>query len=177
MLTANKKYYGGAPKIGTLQFRVIPDESSILSGMKAGAFQLGLISDPRWPPSRASDKFTLVKQPALSYHALMLNGRNGPLKNVRVRQAIACAVDRNQVMQTAAYGDGTVTGPITSPASSTPRPTACRARRATRPRRSRCCRGRIREAASRSTRSSRPVNTRRPSPRARTCSRSCRRSG
>jgi len=33
-----------------------------------------------------------------------------------VRQAIACAVDRDQVLKTAAYGDGTVTGPITSPA-------------------------------------------------------------
>ena len=60
----------------------------------------------------------LVKQPALSYHTLMLNGRRGPLKKQMVRQAIACAVDRKQVLQTAAYGDGTVTGPITSPAYS-----------------------------------------------------------
>ena len=46
----------------------------------------------------------------------MLNGRRGPLDNVKVRQAIACAVDRKQVIDTAAFGDGTVTGPITSPA-------------------------------------------------------------
>jgi peptide/nickel transport system substrate-binding protein len=47
---------------------------------------------------------------------MQLNGRKGPLKNQVVRQAIACAVDRDQVLKTAAYGDGTVTGPITSPA-------------------------------------------------------------
>ena len=119
VLTANAKYYGGAPKVPTLEFRVIPDESSILSGMKAGAFQLGIISDPGVAQQAGSgDNYKLVKQPALSYHALMLNGRKGPLQNQQVRQAIACAVDRNQVLQTAAYGDGTVTGPITSPAFS-----------------------------------------------------------
>ena len=116
VLTANAKYYGGAPKIGTLQFRVIPAESSIVSGMKAGAFQLGLLSDPTVADNAGtSSKFTLVKQPALAYHALMLNGRKGPLKDLKVRQAIACAVDRDQVVKTAANGDGTVTGPITSP--------------------------------------------------------------
>lgn len=116
VLTANKKFYGGTPKIGTLQFRVIPAESSIVSGMKAGAFQVGLLSDPTVADNAGtSDKFSLVKQPTLAYHALMLNGRNGPLKDVRVRQAIACAIDREQVIKTAANGDGTVTGPITSP--------------------------------------------------------------
>ena len=116
VLTANGKYFGGAPKIGTLQFRVIPAESSIVSGMKAGAFQLGLLSDPTVADNAgSSDKFKLVKQPTLAYHALMLNGRKGPLKDVKVRQAIACAVDRDQVVKTAANGDGTVTGPITSP--------------------------------------------------------------
>jgi len=116
VLTANNKFYGGTPKIGILQFRVIPAESSIVSGMKAGAFQVGLLSDPTVADNAGtSDKFSLVKQPTLAYHALMLNGRNGPLKDVRVRQAIACAIDREQVIKTAANGDGTVTGPITSP--------------------------------------------------------------
>jgi peptide/nickel transport system substrate-binding protein len=116
VLTANAKYFAGAPKIGTLQIRVIPAESSIVSGMKAGAFQLGLLSDPTVADNAgSSDKFTLVKQPTLAYHTLMLNGRKGPLKELKVRQAIACAVDRDQVVKTAANGDGTVTGPITSP--------------------------------------------------------------
>lgn len=116
VLTANPKYYGGTPKIGTLQFRVIPAESSIVSGMKAGAFQLGLLSDPTVADNAgSSDRFSLVKQPTLAYHTLMLNGRTGPLKDIRVRQAIACAVNRDQVIKTAANGDGTVTGPITSP--------------------------------------------------------------
>ncbi|NUS45154.1 MAG: ABC transporter substrate-binding protein [Mycobacteriaceae bacterium] len=117
VLTGNAKYYGGAPAIDTLTFRVIPDEASILNGMKAGAFQIGQISDPGIAQQAGSGgPFNLVKQPALAYHTLMLNGRRGPLQNQQVRQAISCAIDRDQVLKTAAYGDGTVTGPITSPA-------------------------------------------------------------
>ncbi|HZC72376.1 MAG TPA: ABC transporter substrate-binding protein [Jatrophihabitans sp.] len=116
-LTANAKYFDGAPAIKTLEFRVIPTESSILSGMKAHAFQMGIISDPGVADQASGGSgFELVKQPALSYHVLMLNGRRGPLKDQRVRNAIACAVDRQQVIDTAAFGDGQVTGPITSPA-------------------------------------------------------------
>jgi len=116
-LEPNSKYFGGAPKIGRLQFRVIPSESSILAGMRAGRFQLAAVSDPSIAEQAdGSDRMELVKQPTLAYHALMLNGRRGPLKDVRVRQAIACAIDRQQVVDTAAFGDGQVTGPITSPA-------------------------------------------------------------
>lgn len=117
VLNANKGYFGGAPKVASVQFRVIPDEASLLSGMKAGAFQLAILSDPAVAKQGAGQSgFKLVKEPALSYHTLMLNGRKGPLANQTVRQAIACAINRDEVLQTAAYGDGTVTGPITSPA-------------------------------------------------------------
>jgi peptide/nickel transport system substrate-binding protein len=115
-LKANPDYWGGSPKVATLEFRVIPSESSTLSGMKAGAFQLGQLSDPSVAAqAEGASGFKLVKQPSMSYHTLMLNGRRPPLDNIKVRQAIACAVDRQQVIDTAAFGDGKVTGPITSP--------------------------------------------------------------
>jgi peptide/nickel transport system substrate-binding protein len=116
-LTANSSYWGGAPKLGQLEVRVIPDESSVLAGMRAGSFNLGLISDPSIAKQAGGGgNFTLVRQPALSYHVLMLNGRRPPLDKLAVRQAIACAVDRKQVLDTANFGEGQVTGPITSPA-------------------------------------------------------------
>ena len=115
-LTANRHYWGSPPKIGTLEFRVIPSESSILSGMRARAFQMGLVSDPAIAQqATGSSSFRLVKEPSLSYHVLQLNGARGPLRNQQVRQAIACAINRQQVVSTAAFGDGKVTGPITSP--------------------------------------------------------------
>ena len=175
VLTANTKYFDGAPKAETLEFRVIPDESSILSGMKAGAFQLGLISDPgvarqaglgqQLPPGQAAG--------ARVPRADAQRPDAGRCATSRYAQAISCAVDRNQVLQTAAYGDGTVTGPITSPGLQLlgHRWAAVHAGRRHQGQVD-ACRSGPTEAASRSTRSSRPASTRRRSPKRRTSSRS-----
>lgn len=115
-LGANAAYWNGAPKTPTLEFRVIPDEASVLAGMKAGGFDLGLITDPVVARQARGGGRTLLAQPTLSYHVLMLNARRGPLKDVRVRQAIACAINRQEIVNTVYSGQATVTGPITSPA-------------------------------------------------------------
>ena len=116
-LSANADYWGEAPTLQNVELRVIPDESSILSGMRAGSFDLGIVTDPSVANQVGDgDDVQLISQPTLSYHVLQLNAQRGPLDDVRVRQAIACAVDRDQVVQQAYFGQGEVTGPITSPA-------------------------------------------------------------
>ena len=115
-LAANADYWGGAPKLDRVELRVIPDESSILSGMVAGSLDLGIVSDPSVAKQVDSPKVELLSQDTLAYHALQLNGRRGPLRKLEARQALACAVDRDEVIDTAFFGNGTATGPITSPA-------------------------------------------------------------
>ncbi len=115
-LTANTSYWGGKPANEGIQFRVIPDESSIVSGMKAGSFGMGLVSDPALAKQVAGgSKVKLVTDPTLDYHVLQLNGRKGPLKDQRVRQAIACAVDKKSAIDSVFFGKATQTGPIVSP--------------------------------------------------------------
>jgi peptide/nickel transport system substrate-binding protein len=114
-LEANQDYWGDVPQLDTIEMRVIPDEASILSGMRAGSFDLGVITDPSIAKQVDTDDMQLESQPTLSYHVLQLNAQRGPLTDVRVRQAIACAIDREQVVKTAYFGQGEITGPITSP--------------------------------------------------------------
>lgn len=115
-LTANQDYWDGAPSLRTVELRVIPDESSILSGMRAGSFDMGIVTDPSVANQVSEGDVQLISQPTLSYHVLQLNAQRGPLDDVRVRQAIACAIDRDQVVEQAYFGEAEVTGPITSPA-------------------------------------------------------------
>ncbi len=115
-LVANDDFWGDGPFIEELVFRVIPDESSVLSGLRAGQIQLGELTDPVIVLQANEPNIVQHKTPALSYHALMLNSRRPPLDNLQVRQAIACSIDRQQVVDTAALGEGKVTGPITIPA-------------------------------------------------------------
>lgn len=118
-LAANKDYWGGAPKNAGVQFRVIPDEASIVSGMKAGSFSLGIVSDPALTKQLTnSNRMKLVANPTLDYHVLQLNGRRGPLKKQAVRQAIGCAVNRKDAIDTVYFGQAKQTGPIVSPAYS-----------------------------------------------------------
>ena len=115
-LTANPSYWGGAPKLPSVEFRVIPDETSIVSALQSGNVQFAVFDDPLVAQSAEGSGTTIIKTPQLSYHALQLNARQAPLDDVNVRLAIQCAVDRQQVLDTAALGEGEVTGPITSPA-------------------------------------------------------------
>ena len=115
-LTGNQRYWNGAPKLKTVEFRVIPDESSIMSGMKAGSFHLGTVTDPAVARQVKDSQVKLITQPTTSYHVLQLNARRGPLKEPAVRQAIACAVNREEIVDTVYFGQAELTGPITSPA-------------------------------------------------------------
>jgi len=112
----NSAYWGDEPTLDGVEFRVIPDESSIVSAMQSGNVQMAVFDDPLVAKTAENPTTTVTKTPQLSYHALQLNATRGDLADVNVRLAIQCAIDRQQVLDTAALGEGEVTGPITSPA-------------------------------------------------------------
>jgi peptide/nickel transport system substrate-binding protein len=115
-LVRNATYWGGKVPLAGVQFRVIPDETSVVSALKANQIQMGLISDPLVARQVSGGGLKVLRQSSLSYHVLQLNDRHAPLDKQYVRLAIQCAVDRKQVLDSAALGEGQVTGPITSPA-------------------------------------------------------------
>ncbi|MFI2652318.1 ABC transporter substrate-binding protein [Micromonospora fulviviridis] len=115
-LTANAEYWGGKPKVTGLEFRIIPDQTSVVAALQSGNVQFATLDDPLVAKSAEGSGLTVTKTPSLSYHVLQLNARKAPLDKRDVRLAISCAIDRKQVLDTAALGAGEVTGPITSPA-------------------------------------------------------------
>lgn len=115
VLARNPNYWGDATPLDTVEFRVLPDEAAIAAAMSAGNVQMAVFSDPITARTVTGD-VTVNTTPQLSYHALMLNARNGSMTDKNVRLAIQCAIDRQAVLDTALLGEGAVTGPITSPA-------------------------------------------------------------
>ena len=89
-----------------LEFRVIPDESSIVSAMQSGNVQFAVFDDPLVAQTASAAQLTVTKTPQLNYHALQLNARRGDLSDVNVRLAVQCAIDRKQVLDTAALSEG-----------------------------------------------------------------------
>ena len=114
-LVRNDAYWGDAPLLGGVEFRVIPDETSIVSALDSANVHFAVLDDPIVAETVGAN-ITVAETPQLSYHVLQLNARKGALTDVNVRLAMQCAIDRQQVLDTAAFGEGEVTGPITSPA-------------------------------------------------------------
>jgi peptide/nickel transport system substrate-binding protein len=118
--TAHPDYWADGPFLDAVEVRVIPDESSILAGLRAGEFQLGVMTDPAVVSQIEQGKLQVERTPALAYHALMLNTNREPLDDPRVRRAISCAIDRQETIDSALFGEGEVTGPFTIPAFASP---------------------------------------------------------
>ncbi len=118
VLAANKDYWQkDLPYLDKVEIRVIPQESSILAGLRSGDINFAVLNDPSVVVNiKAGSGITLMKAPALAYHVLQLNAARKPFDNLKVRQAINCAIDRQQVVDTALLGEGQISGPITVPA-------------------------------------------------------------
>jgi len=113
-LGANEDYWGDGPFVDGVEIRVVPEESSILAGMRAEEFQLGILGDPA-VVDQVGEELTVERTPELGYFPFFLNSERAPLDNKQVRQAIACAIDRQQVIDAAAFGEGEPTGPLATP--------------------------------------------------------------
>ncbi|MCK8778529.1 ABC transporter substrate-binding protein [Rhizobium sp. NTR19] len=115
-LSANKDWAGGKVAIDGIDISVLPDETAILAALRTKQVDFALINDPL-VATLVPDEPNLVlnRTPVLAYHVLQLNASRKPMDNLAVRQAISCAVDRQDVLDTASVGEGKVTGPLTMP--------------------------------------------------------------
>ncbi len=120
VLSANKDWAGGPTGVDGIEISVLPDEASILAAMRAKQVDFALLNDPLVATLVPKEPtLQLNREPVLAYHVLQLNPSRKPMTELKVRQAISCAIDRQEVLDTASLGEGKVTGPLTIPALAT----------------------------------------------------------
>lgn len=120
-LSANANWWGEGPNIDGMEIRIIPDETSILAALRAGTIDFAILNDPLVATLLVDDpEIILNRVPAIAYHVLQLRAAVEPLDQLAVRQAISCAIDRQEVLDTASLGEGNVTGPLTMAAFALP---------------------------------------------------------
>lgn len=115
-LGINENWAGGDIAYDGITISVLPDETAILASLRAGQTDFALINDPlvaTLVPSEPNLQLNAV--PGLAYNVLQLNPSRPPMDNLKVRQAMSCAVDRQDILDTALVGEGKVTGPLTMP--------------------------------------------------------------
>jgi peptide/nickel transport system substrate-binding protein len=117
VLSANADWAGGKLNIDGVTVSVLPDETAILASLRAGQIDFALLNDPLVATLVPNEpNLQLNRVPVLAYNVLQLNPSRAPMDNLKVRQAMSCAVDRQAIIDAALVGEGKVTGPLTMPA-------------------------------------------------------------
>jgi peptide/nickel transport system substrate-binding protein len=110
VLEAFDKYYEGRPYISAMVFRVIPDQATQFMELKAQNIDMmGLTPLQYIRQTGTSDfkkNYTKYKYLADGYTYLGFNQRRPPFNDKRVRQAIAYAIDKNEIIKGVLMGLG-----------------------------------------------------------------------
>ncbi|MGI9434160.1 MAG: ABC transporter substrate-binding protein, partial [Geminicoccaceae bacterium] len=111
-LQRNPDYWGDAARLERATFQVVPDPAAAVAAMMAG----DLDAFPNFPAPEnmsqfeADARFTVKIGTTEGETILAINNGKPPLDDVKVRQAIAHAIDRNAVIDGAMFGYGTPIG-------------------------------------------------------------------
>ncbi|MGJ3265573.1 MAG: ABC transporter substrate-binding protein [Salinarimonas sp.] len=118
-MTRNADYWGDAPAIERVTIRFISDPSAATAALLAG----DLDAFPNFPAPEAlpqfenDDRFTVSIGATEGEVLLSLNNERAPLDDVRVRRAIAHAIDKDAMVDAVQNGLGTPIGSFSTPAS------------------------------------------------------------
>jgi peptide/nickel transport system substrate-binding protein len=100
-LEAFDDFWGDAPASSELVFRVIPDESTRRQELEAGSIDGYDLPNPAdWPGLEDSGNQVEVRDPFNIFYLGLNPEANPQLKDLKVRQALYHALDREQLVQT-----------------------------------------------------------------------------
>ena len=106
VLTANREYWGGQPRLGRIVYRIFPSEqiAAMYEEFRKGKLEDTPVPMQDYPKVLASTPGTHVKRPMFSVRFLGFNTRTRPFTDVRVRQALIYAIDRPAIVRDATHG-------------------------------------------------------------------------
>ncbi len=104
-LVANDQYWGGAPKLKRVSFRVITDFATQLLLLRRG--ELDIVY--RLPPNLTTEligkpDITLNRESGIGIHEFWMNVKMKPFDDVRVRRALTYAIDPFAINRATAFG-------------------------------------------------------------------------
>ena len=116
---ANKDYWKGAPKIDKLNIKIV-DGSQLYAGLQSGEIDITQqtmsdIPQEDYESVEALDNVEVVSGPPVTNQSVFIQTKNVP--DVKVRQAMLYAIDRQQILEELLNGHGEIVDGFLSSAS------------------------------------------------------------
>lgn len=113
-LVRNPRYFRrGLPRVDQVVFRVIPDQASLLAGVRSGALDMATINQGSVVlQARREPGVVVLQKPGINLRIFSFNTTRPPFQNPMVRYALSFAIDREAIVQAAELGFAEVSGPI-----------------------------------------------------------------
>lgn len=103
-------YYKGEPNIKNLTYKIIPNSSTATMALESGEIDLSLnVAEADIKALEEKDGITLLQKPSTAFYFIGMNTNVKELSDVRVRQAIAKCINKQNMIDGALNGYGTPT--------------------------------------------------------------------
>ena len=107
VLEANDDYWRGRPALDRIVFRTVPEEGARMLSLRTGEADMVLMPTPSDLPALEADPDFIVEgAPGVGVFYLAFNLDRPAVSDVRVRQAVAHAIDRELIVEAILEGGG-----------------------------------------------------------------------
>lgn len=104
-MVANPHYWRGAPKLAEIDYKIIPDENTILTQLRTHEADMEYNAPAVQTPSfKDIQGVKIYLTPFTQYRQIALNLNNPILADVRVRQALAYGIDQQELINNVSHG-------------------------------------------------------------------------
>jgi len=112
VLTRNDAYWGDAPALAEVTFKFISDPTAAFAAVMAEDVDVftGFPAPENLPQFEADPRFQVLVGSTEGETILSTNNKQPPFDNLKVRQALAHAIDRQAIIDGAMFGYGTPIG-------------------------------------------------------------------
>ncbi|MGC8837403.1 MAG: ABC transporter substrate-binding protein [Anaerolineae bacterium] len=110
ILERNENYWGQPPKLERVIFKYIPDATTRLAALQTGEIDaiadVGSLQPEQASIIQADPNLVLLQQPVATSHYLIFNSGKPPFDDMRLRQAVNYALDRQGLVDQTLLGYG-----------------------------------------------------------------------
>jgi ABC-type transport system substrate-binding protein len=115
-LVANPNYWGGAPGVQNLIFKIAPESSTRLQQVESGEIDIAMFLAPAdVNKTQGNADLQVLEIPGLNVNYIEFNFKKDPFTSKEVRQALNWAVNREELSQGLYEGAMTVAGGVLPP--------------------------------------------------------------